>query len=127
MACLEGLEPPTYSLEGYCSIQLSYRQTCFARWCPLTICVSIRKFGLYGARIITAGLLRCANSPALVQVATPSCGYVLARGLARRGGYGKAESPTWMGWSRGCIYAARRLARGGLEELITQLGGMRCA
>ena len=26
MACPEGLEPPTYSLEGYCSIQLSYGQ-----------------------------------------------------------------------------------------------------
>ena len=25
MACLEGLEPPTYCLEGSCSIQLSYR------------------------------------------------------------------------------------------------------
>ena len=27
VACLEGLEPPTPSLEGWCSIQLSYRQT----------------------------------------------------------------------------------------------------
>ena len=26
LACPEGLEPPTYSLEGYCSIQLSYGQ-----------------------------------------------------------------------------------------------------
>lgn len=26
VACPEGLEPPTYSLEGYCSIQLSYGQ-----------------------------------------------------------------------------------------------------
>ena len=26
MACPEGLEPPTYSLEGCCSIQLSYGQ-----------------------------------------------------------------------------------------------------
>ena len=25
MACLEGLEPPTYCLEGSCSIRLSYR------------------------------------------------------------------------------------------------------
>ena len=29
MACPEGLEPPTYSLEGYCSIQLSYGQMGF--------------------------------------------------------------------------------------------------
>ena len=27
MACPEGLEPPTYCLEGNCSIQLSYGQT----------------------------------------------------------------------------------------------------
>src|SRR6218665_2436075 len=27
MACPEGLEPPTYSLEGYCSIRLSYGQS----------------------------------------------------------------------------------------------------
>ena len=27
MACPEGLEPPTYSLEGCCSIQLSYGQS----------------------------------------------------------------------------------------------------
>lgn len=26
VACPEGLEPPTYSLEGSCSIQLSYGQ-----------------------------------------------------------------------------------------------------
>lgn len=26
MACLEGIEPPTYGLEGRCSIRLSYRQ-----------------------------------------------------------------------------------------------------
>ena len=26
MACREGIEPPTHSLEGCCSIQLSYRQ-----------------------------------------------------------------------------------------------------
>ncbi len=26
MACREGIEPPTYSLEGCCSIRLSYRQ-----------------------------------------------------------------------------------------------------
>ena len=26
LACPEGLEPPTYSLEGYCSIRLSYGQ-----------------------------------------------------------------------------------------------------
>lgn len=26
MACQEGLEPPTYCLEGNCSIQLSYWQ-----------------------------------------------------------------------------------------------------
>ena len=29
MACREGFEPPTHSLEGCCSIQLSYRQTKF--------------------------------------------------------------------------------------------------
>ena len=28
MARLEGLEPPTYALEGRCSIQLSYRRIC---------------------------------------------------------------------------------------------------
>ena len=27
LACPEGLEPPTYCLEGNCSIQLSYGQT----------------------------------------------------------------------------------------------------
>ena len=27
VACPEGLEPPTYCLEGSCSIQLSYGQT----------------------------------------------------------------------------------------------------
>jgi hypothetical protein len=27
MACPEGIEPPTHSLEGCCSIQLSYGQT----------------------------------------------------------------------------------------------------
>ena len=32
MACREGLEPPTYSLEGCCSIQLSYRQNEW--WAP---------------------------------------------------------------------------------------------
>ena len=34
MACREGFEPPTHSLEGCCSIQLSYRQTRlkFIRW-----------------------------------------------------------------------------------------------
>ena len=33
MACPEGLEPPTYSLEGYCSIQLSYgQQTVLSVW-----------------------------------------------------------------------------------------------
>ena len=33
LACLEGLEPPTYCLEGSCSILLSYRR------------ISIRKIG----------------------------------------------------------------------------------
>ncbi len=28
LACPEGLEPPTYCLEGNCSIQLSYGQMC---------------------------------------------------------------------------------------------------
>ena len=32
MARLEGLEPPTYALEGRCSIQLSYRRIC-GRFC----------------------------------------------------------------------------------------------
>ena len=32
LACREGIEPPTYSLEGCCSIQLSYRQVVEA--CP---------------------------------------------------------------------------------------------
>ena len=27
LACPEGIEPPTHSLEGCCSIQLSYGQT----------------------------------------------------------------------------------------------------
>jgi queuosine precursor transporter len=31
MACREGIEPPTYSLEGCCSIRLSYRQVSEAR------------------------------------------------------------------------------------------------
>lgn len=35
LACPEGLEPPTYSLEGYCSIQLSYGQMGFRLWCLL--------------------------------------------------------------------------------------------
>ena len=34
LACPEGLEPPTYSLEGYCSIQLSYGQMGFRRERP---------------------------------------------------------------------------------------------
>ncbi len=28
LACPEGIEPPTHSLEGCCSIQLSYGQSC---------------------------------------------------------------------------------------------------
>ena len=31
MACPEGLEPPTYCLEGNCSIQLSYRHKMWRR------------------------------------------------------------------------------------------------
>ena len=33
VACLEGLEPPTYCLEGSCSIQLSYRHMYVLRTC----------------------------------------------------------------------------------------------
>ena len=32
MVRLEGLEPPTYALEGRCSIQLSYRRKTVAKW-----------------------------------------------------------------------------------------------
>ncbi len=37
MACLEGLEPPTYCLEGSCSIQLSYRHISDVQ--PASLCV----------------------------------------------------------------------------------------
>ena len=33
LACPEGLEPPTYCLEGNCSIQLSYGQMCESKDC----------------------------------------------------------------------------------------------
>ena len=42
MACPEGLEPPTYSLEGYCSIQLSYGQMDVGRLCGRTGLRSVR-------------------------------------------------------------------------------------
>ena len=34
LACPEGLEPPTYCLEGNCSIRLSYGQMGWAQWRP---------------------------------------------------------------------------------------------
>lgn len=40
LACPEGLEPPTYSLEGYCSIQLSYGQIDVGQLCYLACGVS---------------------------------------------------------------------------------------
>src|SRR5690606_13414830 len=52
VACPEGLEPPTYSLEGYCSIQLSYGQMNVAGACAERAIIPARVLvACVGARV----------------------------------------------------------------------------
>src|SRR6218665_3343227 len=77
MACPEGLEPPTYSLEGYCSIRLSYGQ-------------SLHRYGTdsAGAKrpIIPAGTARSTHeNRGKTNAPAARCGPAATVGTGRRG------------------------------------------